>query len=177
VRRLCLIIVSGSLAAAGARAQALDEYQLKAAFIYNFAKFVQWPSDAFQGPADPITTCVLGQDPFGHELEKAIKGKAIDGRPLALRRISNVRQAAGCRILFVGSSEGKRMNAIVTGLKETGVLTVGETEGTTLNGAIINFTVESGKVRFEVDVDAADRGKLRVSSKLLSLARSVKKQP
>src|SRR5258708_34362438 len=88
-------------------AAAMDEYQVKAAFLYNFARFVEWPADVFHDPSDPFAICVLGQDPFGHALDDVVAGKKIEGRAFAVRRISAPRQAVGCRILFVSSSEPK----------------------------------------------------------------------
>jgi hypothetical protein len=175
VYHLLLIAALPSLTAAGGQGQPMDEYQVKAAFLYNFAKFVEWPADTFQSANEPIAICVLGPDPFGQELESAVKGKTIDGRRLVARRISDIRQAGGCRILFALSPERRHLSSIFAGIKEAGVLTVGEGEESSPNGAIINFMLESGKVRFEVHVDAAEREKVRLSSKLLSLARKVKK--
>jgi hypothetical protein len=155
--------------------QTTDEYQVKAAFLYNFAKFVEWPPQAFKSPTDPIAICILGEDPFGHALEDAVKGKTIEGRGFVVPRISEVRQADSCQILFVSSAERKRARAILAELRANGVLTVGETEGFAEAGGVINFKLEGGRLRLEINVDAAERAKLRLSSKLLSLAQIVKK--
>jgi hypothetical protein len=168
------IAVAGILLAAGAHAQALDEYQVKAAFLYNFVKFVEWPPHAFKSPPDRIAICILGRDPFGGALDDAVNGKTFEGSTFVVPRISEVRQANGCQILFVSASERKRMLAIIAELKGVGALTVGEMEGFAAQGGMINFRLEDGRVRLEVNVEAVERANLRISSKLLSLAQIVK---
>jgi hypothetical protein len=173
--RLSLGIGVGLLVGAIAHGQTLDEYQVKAAFLYNFAKFVEWPSRAFHGPSEPIAICVLGQDPFGGALQETVKGKEAAGRQLLVRNISDVRGPGSCQILFVSSSERKHFSSILAGAKRGGLLTVGEAAGFATAGGIINFKLEDGRVRFEINVEAAQQNELRISSKLLSLAESVKK--
>jgi len=164
-----------TLLATVAPAQVINEYQVKAAFIYNFAKFVEWPPQAFKNPADPITICVLGQNPFDRLLEEAVSGKTVQGRTFIVRQLSGEPPATGCQILFVSSSEQKRLHAILGGIKTIGVLTVGETETFASEGGVINFTIEAGRVGLQVNVEAAEHAKLRISSKLLSLAQIVKR--
>jgi uncharacterized protein DUF4154 len=175
LRRLSLKIVIGVVLGASAHGQALDEYRVKAAFVYNFAKFIEWPSRAFHGPSEPIAICVLGQDPFGGALQETVKGKEAAGRQLLVRNISDVRGPGSCQILFVSSSERKHLSSILAGAKRCGLLTVGEMDGFASAGGIINFKLEDGRVRFEINVEAAQQNELRISSKLLSLAESVKK--
>ncbi len=170
VAALGIVIASASCLAAS---PPVDEYQVKAAFIYNFAKFVQWPVDAFKGPSDPISICVLGQDPFGSLLDITIANRSIDGRPLVIRRLANVKQVAGCHVLFIGSAEDKRLPSTVADIRATGVLTIGDSDFSDVDGVVINFKLEGGKVRFDINVDAAEREKLRISSRLLSLAHVV----
>jgi hypothetical protein len=160
---------------AGAERTPVGEYQLKAVFLFNFAKFVDWPPEAFRTPAEPLTICVLGEDPFGATLDNVIAGQAIGGRPLAVRRISDARQVPGCQILFVTASAGRRVLTSLADAKQRGILTVGEAGNTTAEGMIIKFTVENGKVRFEINIVAAGDEKLRFSSRLLSLATVVRK--
>ncbi len=173
--RISFWIALSALLTTGARAQIIDEYQVKAAFLYNFAKFVEWPPQAFQTPTDPITICVLGPNPFGNALEEAVSGKRVEGRTFMVRQLSSDLPPAGCQILFIGSSEAKRWRAILGGIKTTGVLTVGETETFASEGGVINFRIEAGTVRLQVNLDAAEQAKLRISSKLLSLAQIVKR--
>ncbi len=168
----CLMTVGAGYPAA--LGQSVNEYQVKAAFLYNFAKFVEWPQGSFKGAADPITICVLGQDPFGPLLEDTVKGKTLDGRGFVVRHLSDVQQAGGCHILFVSSSERKHLQSIFEKITTAGVLTVGETAGFATQGGVVNFKLDEGKVRFEVNVDAAARKGLHISSNLLSLAEIVK---
>lgn len=148
---------------------------MKAAFLFNFAKFVEWPPQVFRTTADPIGICVLGQDPFGHALDEAVSGKTVYGRPFVIRRVSGDQAALGCQILFVCSSERKRVRAILGEIKTGGVLTVGETDTFAVEGGVINFKIEDGRVCLEVNVGAAEQAQLRISSKLLSLAEIVKR--
>lgn len=152
----------------------VDEYQVKAAFIYNFARFVEWQPEIFRGEKDPIRICVLGHDPFGGSLSSTVEHKAVDGRLFAVGDVATPAEAAGCQVLFVSSSERKRIAAILSAIPTAGVLTIGEVEGFTHEGGIVNFKLENGKVRFEVNVEAAARARLRISSKVLELAELVK---
>jgi hypothetical protein len=165
------VVAANSLA--GPPVQSFDEYQVKAAFLYNFAKFVQWPPESFRSAAESITICVMGLDPFGHFLEDTVAGRAIDGRSLIVRHISSVKQVTGCHIVFIGSAESKRSPLTPAEIAAPGVLTIGESDTSGAAGAIINFRLDGEKVRLDVNVDAADRAKLRISSRLLSLAHIV----
>ncbi len=153
--------------------QAVDEYQVKAAFLYSFAKFVEWPPDAFKTPKDPILVCVLGHNPFGTSLNDVIRGKSIEGHAFAFRQVADAPDASACQILFVSSSDGKRFRALIGRLKPAGILTVGEAQGFASGGGVINFKLDSGRVRFEINVEAAEQAQLHISSKLLSLAQIV----
>jgi hypothetical protein len=163
---------------AGAPAeQPIDEYQMKAAFLYNFAKFVTWPGDSFAGPNDAIAICVVGWGPFGHWLEDTVKGKAVEGRGLAVRHISSLGELHECHILFIGSSEEKGWLSRLAGVGKAGILTVGESDAAGAAGVIVNFKLEDegNKVRFEINNRVAERQRLQISSKLLSLACGVRK--
>lgn len=172
--RFKFAIVLGATCLLGLRGQ-VNEYQVKAFFLYNFARYVEWPAASFKNANDPIVICVLGQNPFGSALDQAITGKVVEGRPFVVRQVSDSLANSTCHILFVHSSERKRFRSLAGSLKGSGVLTVGETQGFTDDGGVINFRLEGGKVRFEIDVDAALREHLHISSKLLSLAQVAKK--
>jgi hypothetical protein len=172
--RLKFAIVLGATCILGLRGQ-IGEYQVKAFFLYNFARYVEWPSESFKTANDPIVICILGQNPFGSALDQAITGKLVEGRRFVVRQTADVPPSGNCHILFVNSSERKRFRSMAGRLKGSGVLSVGETQGFTADGGVINFKLEDGKVRFEIDVDAAGREHLRISSKLLSLAQIAKK--
>ena len=177
-RRMLSRLLPGISAAfllyAGAQGQTLEEYQVKAAFLYNFAKFVNWPPQTFRSPDEPITICVAGEDPFGGVLRDTIKGREAAGRTLVVKNVSSAGHLAGCQILFISNSEGKRFS-LLSRIKQCGVLTVGETAGFAAAGGVINFKLKDGRVRFEINVDEAQQRELRISSKLLTLAEVVKK--
>ena len=159
-----------------AQSQEVSEYQVKAAFLYNFAKFVEWPPDASRDLSDPLTICIVGRDPFGTVLDEAVQGKTISGHKLVIRRSKAGQSWKGCQIAFISSSEGKDLPSVLEGSKRSGVLTVGDTEGFAQRGGMINFVVEQERVHFEVNVEAAERAGLKISSKLLSLAKIVREQ-
>jgi hypothetical protein len=172
--RLSLAIVLGATCVLGLLGQ-VNEYQVKAFFLYNFARYVEWPPESFKAANDPIVICILGQNPFGGALEQAVAGKVVDGRPFVVRQILDIPPGSGCRILFVNASERKRFRSMAGRLKGSAVLSVGETPGFTADGGVVNFKLEDGKVRFEIDVEAAGRERLRISSRLLSLAQIAQK--
>jgi hypothetical protein len=172
---LGLALALGSQAAPSGSGPMLDEYEMKALFLYNFAKFVEWSDRPFESPTQAITICVAGQDPFGHWLRDTVKGRLIDGRPLIVAHISNIAEAGFCRMLFIASSEENRLPALLAGVSAKGILTIADSDRATEQGVMINFILEGGKVHFEINPGAAESEKLRISSKLLSLARIVKK--
>ena len=158
-----------------AQAPAFDEYQLKAAFLFNFAKFVEWPPDAFSSADEPIGICVLGQNPFGTVLEETVRGKVVGHRTFVVLQILDGQHVTGCHIVFICASAGKRSVSLLEELRNMGVLTVSETDGVQAMGGVIGLNLKDGRVRIEIDLAAAERAKLRISSKLLSLAE-IKKQ-
>jgi hypothetical protein len=162
--------------AAPAQAQ-VDEYRLKAAFLLNFAKFVEWPEQSFKAPTDPVVICILGANPFGNALSETINGKVAGGRALTVRPISDAQAACACSILFVTASEARKFRTIVPSLKGSGVLTVGETDSFTAQGGVVNFKLDRGKIQLEVNVEAAEYVQVHISSKLLSLAQIVRRAP
>jgi hypothetical protein len=168
---------AGLVLALTAFAGTVDEYQLKAAFLYSFAKFVEWPPASFKTGKDPIRICVIGEDPFGGSLDEVLKGKTVLGRPIELSGIPGAAQAADCQIAFVSSSEQKHLRAIMKYLPASGILTVGETDGFAQHGGMINLTRENGRIRFEINAELASAAGLRISSRVLELARIVKSEP
>jgi YfiR/HmsC-like len=155
----------------GIQAQASNEYQVKAAFLYNFAKFVDWPAEAFGDRNAQLVICVVGDDPFGGALDQAINGKSIGGRSLAVRRLKWGQELRSCHVLYISSSERKRLAQIIQSLRGASVLTVGEMGEFAQQGGIINFIWEANKVRFEINSQGSDQARLKISSKLLSLAK------
>lgn len=147
------------------------EYEVKAAFLYNFAKFVKWPEEKAIGPTFVIA--VLGDDPFGGLLDKMLAGKMVLGRRVEVRRISTPGAAHRTQILFVGSSEGPRLAEILKTLEGASVLTVGEMDGFTDRGGMIAFKLRDDLVRFDINLDRVERAGLKMSSQLIRLAQRV----
>jgi hypothetical protein len=168
-----LLVLTASLWAAELQEREAPEYDIKAAFLYNFATFVEWPTAAFPDKESPFVIGVLGQDPFGPTLEDTLRGKTVGGRKIAVKRSDNPRDLGGCQLLFVPGSEWDKAQKILESLKGTPTLTVGEQAGFAAKGGIVNFFVEGKYVRFEINPEAAKRASLKVSSKLLRLARVV----
>jgi hypothetical protein len=155
-------------------ATSFSPYQVKAAFLYNFIKFVDWPENAFPTPQSPYVIGVLGKDPFGTVLDDVLRGKSVNGRPVIVKRLETDEQTRICHIVFVCSSERRRWNEIRQILKNYPVLTVSETPGFAESGGIVNFFQEGNKVRFEINIDAARRAGLRIDSTVLNLAKIVR---
>jgi hypothetical protein len=164
------LLLAGLSRDSAAQATGTSEHAVKAAFLYNFAKFVEWPEGAFRSPVEPLTFCVLGEGPLGGELERTVVGKTVAGRPVAVRRLSQLAGFDECRILFVGSSERPRFDQILAAVGERAVLTVGEEEAFTRAGGIISFVVRQNRVRFRIERDPAVSAGLKLSSRLLELA-------
>ena len=148
------------------------EYVVKAAFLYNFAKFVKWPEATFPVTDKTISICILGKDPFGPALN-TIEDKFLKGKKVVIRHVETLDQDEDCRIVFISNSEHEHFPQILDTLKYSNVLTVGDTDGFTKLGGILNFVLVEGKVRFEINVTAAEQAGLKISSQLLKLADSI----
>lgn len=155
-------------------AQETNEYEVKAAFLYNFARFVEWPNNVSADPNAPMVIGILGKDPFGGEIDRAIEGKSVNGHPLAIKRFSTLEAYQYCHILFVSSSEKNNLPRILAAVAKSSVLTVSETDRFAQIGGIINFITTENRIRFEINQAAAARVGLKISSKLLSLGRVVR---
>ena len=151
----------------------VSEYQIKAAFVYNFAKFVEWPGDTASSGGPTLIIGVLGDDLFGETLNDTVRGKTVNGRGLAVRRFSSLRRLEACQILFLGTSVADHVPEILSRIQGTAVLTVGEGERFAQEGGMIGFMTEDNKVRFAINAQSAERAGLKISSKLLALARIV----
>ena len=170
-----------SAMALGGHAEALDssdssEYLIKAGFIYNFAKLVEWPTASFAQPDSPIVIGILGEDPFGATLDRIVADKKINGRGFAVKRVKwsrDFKDLRDCNILFVSSSEKEHIESVIDAMKGLPILTIGDAPGFAKRGGIINFMLEDNKVRFEVNVEAAKHADLTISSRLLTLAKIV----
>jgi hypothetical protein len=155
-------------------AQSAGEYSVKAACLYRFAQFIDWPADSLGNDNAPLIVGVLGQDPFGGAIDQVIAGKTVNGRPLVIRRFQWGEDLRHCHILFISSSEQKRLSQILNSLKGASVLTVGEMDQFGQQGGMIRFILSDGKVTFEINLTAGEQARLRFSSKLLALAKAVR---
>ncbi len=164
----------GGAAIAYADSLSHREYQIKAAFLYNFTKFVEWPADRFADESSSIMLCVIGEDPFGAALEDTVKGKKVKGRNIDIRRIDNVAGLDACHLLFVGFSEPERLREIVVSSYGANILTVGDVDDFVELGGVIGLTKRANKIQFEINLDAAKQARLKLDLKLLRLASSVR---
>ena len=147
------------------------EYQIEAAYIYNFAKFVDWPAQAFASKNAPMVIGVLGDNVFGGSLERIINGREINGHQLQFEKFDSATEITNCQVLFISASEKSHLSKILGQLRGANILTVGETDNFIGDGGMIYlFIDEENKVRFQINNDAAKKAGLTISSKLLSLA-------
>jgi uncharacterized protein DUF4154 len=174
-RSVLLTIVMIVLALAGAFAQspAVDEYQVKAAFLYNFAKFIEWAPGSFSTTSAPIRICVFGRNPFGRNLSDVTDGKTINGRKLLIDQVADLHVARSCHIIFISSSEKAQLKRILEGLQGADALTVSDSNSFIEQGGMIEFVLENDRVQFEVNRRATEMAGITVSSKLLSVAKRV----
>ena len=175
VRAFLLLALAAALAwPSDIRAQSAQqrEYEIKAAYLYNFINYIDWPADALPPAGSTITIGIVGENPFGPALDP-LNGKQIKGRTLAVKQVATAKDLEQCQIVFICTSEKNRLAEIFGQLKESKVLTVSEMDGFASQGGIINFISERNKVRFEINPDAAKRLGLTISSELLKLARLV----
>jgi hypothetical protein len=175
-----LLAVAGALAVSAqpacAQRDQVGEYELKAAILYNLSRFVDWPPSAYVDSQAPTVLCVLGQDPFGDSLRPLEQKQDPGGRPVTIRRLKNEIGIRECHVLYISTSERKTVTQILSRLKGSSVLTVGEMSQFAAQGGIVQFTLEDKQVRFQINLDAASRMTLKISSRLLVLARIVKDQ-
>lgn len=151
-----------------------QEYDLKAAFLFNFARFVEWPTDAFAAATTPIIIGVLGEDPFGPSLDVLVGGETIRNRPLLIRRYRSVEQIEACHILFISSSEASRLDHIAKALGRRSILTVGETKDFAARIGIVGFELAQRRLRLRINLAAATDARLTISSQLLRQAQIVR---
>ncbi|HUB98076.1 MAG TPA: YfiR family protein [Stellaceae bacterium] len=166
-----------AIAAATSAAAALEatEPAIKAAYLYKFGFFVEWPQAAFTADNSPINLCIVGNDPFGSLLDDMVNGQKIGARPVVVRRMSTIAAKSGCHIVYMSNDQNAQASAALASLRGSDVLTVTDrTADSGNNVGIINFVMKDNKVRFDIDDDAAASGGLTISSRLLNLALDVK---
>lgn len=164
----CLLLQVGEL-----RAEGPHEYQVKAAMVFNMAKYTEWQPNAFASAGAPLTVCSMGRGPFASALE-SYQGKTVLGRTLALRRLSVGDQPDDCQVLVVSGVEKRYLAGILDQARRHSVLTVGDLPDFARSGGMIGFFEQEGKIRFEINVKAAQQPRFRISSQLLKLARIIR---
>jgi hypothetical protein len=174
-RRLGFGLGLVALAAVSAKAQAgsADEYGVRAAYLYNFAKFVEWPGQAGD-PGTPLVIAVFGKDAFGAALKQTVQGETVNGRAISVRPVSRIEDLRPCHILYFGSSNKNRLAEVLRATEGAGILTVGETDEFIRLGGVIAFVAEGNKIRFEINLGAARRNRLTISARLLRVAKGVR---
>jgi hypothetical protein len=170
---LCGLLACVALAPGVNGAEAAPEYQVKAVFLFNFTRFVEWPPQAFATPGGPFVIGILGDDPFGARLDDVTRNERIGEHPLIVRRYRHAEEIGDCQMLFVGRDESAGLGKVVERLNHRAVLIVSEIEGSAEHGAMIQFATESSHVRLRINADAARGAGLVISSKLLHLAEIV----
>lgn len=164
VRAVLVLLVQG---VSWAQPSVTTEYQLKAAFLFNFLQFVDWPANAFNSAEQPVAMCLLGPDPFGADLDALIAGERIDGRPIEVRRLQSVDAASACQLVFLNLRSPQALRAAIERLKGLPVLTVSDVTTFSGQGGMIEFVMREDRVRLRVNLRAASEAQLRLSSKLL----------
>lgn len=172
---IALVCAASLFSASGLQGQQAkaSEYEIKAAYLLNFAKFVEWPADISKSKAEPFIICILGKDPFGAVLDRTINGETVGGQTVSAREITGPQEAVGCRVVYISSSEESRLNAVVSGLGKSAVLTVSDIPQFSQHGGMIQFVMEGNRVRFEANPAAAQAVGLSLSSTLLKVAINV----
>ncbi len=150
----------------------VTEYRIKAAYLFNFAKFVEWPESSFSDSSEPIKIGILGTDPFLETLNQTVTGKTVKGRKFILQRFKKVQDLEFCHILFISTSERRRISQIIKKINGTSTLTVSESSNFIDDGGIIRLLNKDNKVRFEIGLSAAQQADLRISSRVLRLAEN-----
>jgi hypothetical protein len=150
------------------------EYAVKATYLYKLAPFIDWPPDAFASAEAPFTICVVGDDPFDDFLERAVAGRGFGTHPFVVHKLDALDTDSDCRIAFIGHLRSQSLGEALAAVQGQPVLTVTDSNTDANVGSIMRFVIEGGRVRFDIDAKAAARNHLSVSSKLLSLAATVK---
>jgi hypothetical protein len=164
-----LALISAAGIGSGAQAQSLEEHDAKAAFVFKLVNFVQWPSESNHD----LVIGFIGADATSDALQHLASGKLVNGKGIVVRRLARDGDLKACQVIFVGASESKNIGSVLDRLRGTNVLTVGESDGFSHHGGIVNLLLSGGRIRFEVNPHAAERAHLQISSRLLSLATIV----
>jgi hypothetical protein len=176
-RAVCVACFFAGLSSSQAADSVSKEYKIKAAYLYNFAKFVEWPADSFTNSQEPLVIGVFGQNPFGEELKAIAKDHKINGRDIVIKPVATLAEAGGVHLMFFGVTEDDQVAGMLAALKNSSVLTVGESEKFFAAGGMITFVREADKVRFEINAPAAEQHGVKISAQLLKLAKPIPPDP
>lgn len=168
-----LIFLALALISNRGSAQTSREYQIKAAFVFNFAEFTDWPPEAFENKDSPLVIGILGTDPFGSVLDETVRNEKVRGHRLTVERYRTVEEIRTCHILYIGQSEASHLDQVLDALQGKPVLTVSDIEGSAPRGVMIRFLTEKNKIRLRINVEAARAVRLTISSKLLRAAAEI----
>jgi hypothetical protein len=171
--RMAVVVALAGSAAGGIQAQRRPEYQVKAAYLYGFSRFVEWPASAPAAGGPAFVLCVLGDDPFGRELDGVTVGAVMKDKPVSIRRISQLDESGPCHTLFISASEGDRLGNILETLDHRPVLTVSDAPQFAQRGGMIGFFLDGSRVRFVVNLAAAQEAGLVLNSELLRVAATI----
>jgi len=166
---VALVALAGRLGLADD--ESVREYQLKAAFIYKFTQFIEWPSSAFSSDDDPIIVAIVGDDPFHGDLDRAAADKKTGNRPMLIKHFADVDHIERCHMLFVAASQADQMPAVLRKISDWAVVTIGDNDSFCRDGGVIRFFIEDQRIHFEINTSAAERAGVKISSRLLQLAR------
>jgi len=176
LRRLCIALSASALffsVCSQAQPQQVNAYQVQAAYLYNFGKFVTWPDGSPASQSETFTICVLDGDPFGDTLHSTLVGESVGGKPVVVKRIPKAEDAGACHILFIGSAQGRDLGKILIAVDHISVLTVSDMPGFSKRGGMIQFVLEGNRIRFEINLESAQKSHLVFASELLKVAEAV----
>lgn len=172
-RRTLLAWIAAGIVPGLARAQQASEAAVKAAFVYRFASYVEWPPQAFAAPDSPFVFGVTGAEDIAMELEQLVRGRGVENRPAVVRRVKEGEPLTGLHLLFVGRRDAPRLPAITQAAGRLSVLVVSDADRGLETGSVINFVAVEDRIGFEVSIEAAERSNLKISSRMLGVARRV----
>lgn len=168
---LLLLVLCGYITPVRAQSKPPLEYQVKAAFLFNFTRFIHWPASAFASPDAPFVIGIAGNDPFGAYLDNLVKGEQAEGHPIVIRRYPDGGDMEGCQLLFIGTPAPARLKAILSLAAHPGVLTVGDADGFISSGGMVCFFNEDNRIKMEIKLATAKAAQLEISAKLLQVAK------
>ncbi|MFT3911726.1 MAG: YfiR family protein [Ferruginibacter sp.] len=153
------------------KAQTAAEYQVKAVFLYNFTRFVDWPAATFESATSPFVIGILGNDPFGNYIDETVSGESTGEHPIVIKRFKTVKDIDNCQILFINSTDAETIKSVLSDTREKKILTVSDANNFASLGGIIGFFIENNKIRMQINTEAAKAASLSISSKLLGVAK------